>query len=77
MELVHQDALRVALSGRDDILLEPVIQLLVKYIADPRFGELACDVSMVVLGKLSTNMHSPLILADHQSLSLQICMAPS
>jgi U3 small nucleolar RNA-associated protein 15 len=49
-ELIHQDALRPALSGRDDILLEPILSLLVKYVSDPRFGELACDVAIVLLG---------------------------
>lgn len=49
-ELIHQDALRSALSGRDDVLLEPILHLLVRYISDPRFGELACDVATIVLG---------------------------
>jgi U3 small nucleolar RNA-associated protein 15 len=52
-ELVHQDALRSALSGRDDVLLEPILTLLVKYVSDPRFGELACDVAIVLIGMLN------------------------
>lgn len=51
-ELVHQDGLRSALSGRDDVLLEPVLALLVKYVHDPRFGELVCDVGSLVIGML-------------------------
>lgn len=55
-ELIHQDALRPALSGRDDVLLEPILSLLVKYVSDPRFGELACDVAIVLLGMFNTLM---------------------
>jgi len=49
-ELIHRDGLRSALAGRDDALLEPVLRLLVKYVTDPRFGEMVCDVSSVVIG---------------------------
>ena len=52
-ELVHRDGLRSALSGRDDVLLEPVLRLLLKHITDPRFGEMVCDVAGVVIGKFS------------------------
>ena len=46
---MHRDGLRIALAGRDDVLLEPILQLLVKYIADPRFGDLAISVASIVL----------------------------
>lgn len=49
-ELIHRDGLRTALSGRDDVLLEPVLRLLVKYVTDPRFGELVCDIAAMVIG---------------------------
>ena len=49
-ELVHRDGLRTALAGRDDVLLEPVLRLLVKYVADPRFGGMACEVAGLVIG---------------------------
>ncbi|KAG9317674.1 Trp-Asp repeat-containing protein [Chiua virens] len=51
-ELIHRDGLRSALSGRDDVLLEPVLHLLVKHVADPRFGEMVCDISILLIGKL-------------------------
>jgi len=51
-ELIHRDGLRSALSGRDDVLLEPVLRLLLKHVTDPRFGEMVCDVAGVVIGKL-------------------------
>ena len=40
----------MALAGRDDVMLEPVLRLLHNYISDPRFGELACDVAGIVIG---------------------------
>jgi U3 small nucleolar RNA-associated protein 15 len=49
-ELIHRDGLRSALAGRDDVLLEPVLLLLVKYVTDPRFGEMVCDISRLVIG---------------------------
>ncbi|KAH8118572.1 WD40 repeat-like protein [Phellopilus nigrolimitatus] len=55
-ELVHRDGLRTALAGRDDVLLEPVLQLLVKYITDPRFGDLASSVSGIVI-----DMYAPVL----------------
>ena len=47
---MHRDGLRIALSGRDDVLLEPILRLLVKYVTDPRFGEMVCEISGVVIG---------------------------
>lgn len=52
-ELVHRDGLRSALSGRDDVMLQPILRLLSQYVADPTFGELACDVALLVIGKSS------------------------
>lgn len=49
-ELIHRDGLRIALGGRDDVLLEPILRLLVKHVTDPRFGELVCDVAGLVIG---------------------------
>jgi U3 small nucleolar RNA-associated protein 15 len=50
-ELIHRDGLRTALAGRDDVLLEPILRLLLKHVADPRFGEMVCDISNVVIGE--------------------------
>ncbi|EPT03787.1 hypothetical protein FOMPIDRAFT_1046817 [Fomitopsis schrenkii] len=55
-ELIHRDGLRSALAGRDDVLLEPVLRLLLKYVADPRFGVLVCDVATLV-----TDMYKPVL----------------
>ncbi|KAF9467239.1 Trp-Asp repeat-containing protein [Collybia nuda] len=55
-ELIHRNGMRVALSGRDDVLLEPVLRLLVKYITDPRFGEMVCDIAGLVI-----EMYGPIL----------------
>lgn len=52
-ELIHRDGLQTALAGRDDVLLEPVLALLVKYVSDPRFGEMVCDVGSLVIGSFT------------------------
>ncbi|PFH52767.1 hypothetical protein AMATHDRAFT_139144 [Amanita thiersii Skay4041] len=61
-ELIHRDGLKSALAGRDDVLLEPILRLLVKYVTDPRFGRLVCDISILVLEMYGTILgQSPLI----------------
>lgn len=48
-ELIHRDALRIALAGRDDVTLEPILTFLVRHITDPRFGEMASEVAGVII----------------------------
>ncbi|TFK55918.1 WD40 repeat-like protein [Heliocybe sulcata] len=61
-ELIHRDGLRTALSGRDDVLLEPVLRLLLKTVNDPRFGQMACDVASLVIEMYGAVLgQSPLI----------------
>ncbi|VDB85387.1 unnamed protein product [Peniophora sp. CBMAI 1063] len=55
-ELIHRDGLRTALASRDDVLLEPVLRLLLKHVTDPRFGDMVCDVAVVVL-----DMYAPVL----------------
>jgi len=55
-ELIHRDGLRIALAGRDDVLLEPVLRLLLKHVTDPRFGVLVADITGVVI-----DMYRPVI----------------
>jgi U3 small nucleolar RNA-associated protein 15 len=64
-ELIHRDGLRIALSYRDDVLLEPVLRLLVKYVSDPRFGEMVCDVAKVIIGKSSIQRSNIPFLTYH------------
>lgn len=53
-ELLYRDGLRSALAGRDDVLLEPILRFLLKYITDPRFGNTVCDVASLII-----DMYSP------------------
>ncbi|RSH85203.1 hypothetical protein EHS25_005010 [Saitozyma podzolica] len=48
-ELIHRDGLRIALSGRDETTLEPILVFLVRHVTDPRFGELASEVAGVII----------------------------
>lgn len=50
-ELVHRSALVNAISGRDDVSLEPLVRFLVKHIHNPRYTNLLVDVSETLLGK--------------------------
>ena len=45
-----RDALRIALSGRDDVTLEPILSFLARHITDARFGEMASEVAGVIIG---------------------------
>lgn len=54
---MHRDGLRTALGGRDDVSLEPVLRLLIKHIADPRFGNMCYDISGIVIGGRSINSY--------------------
>ncbi|KAF8341536.1 WD40 repeat-like protein [Cantharellus anzutake] len=49
MELIRRDGLRSALSGRDDVTLEPILRVVTKYIFDPTFGSVACGVAMMII----------------------------
>ncbi|KAL0949511.1 hypothetical protein HGRIS_009563 [Hohenbuehelia grisea] len=61
-ELIHRDGLRSALAGRDDVLLEPILHLLIKHATDPRFGETACDVAIFLIDMYSSVLgQSPLM----------------
>lgn len=61
-ELIHRDGLRQALSGRDDISLEPLAQFLVRNINNPRYTALLVDVTMVMIDMYTAVLgQSPLI----------------
>ncbi|KAG0029849.1 snoRNA-binding rRNA-processing protein [Podila clonocystis] len=55
-ELIHRDGLRQALSGRDDISLEPLAQFLVKNINNPRYTAILTDVTSVMI-----DMYTPVL----------------
>jgi U3 small nucleolar RNA-associated protein 15 len=60
-ELKHTKALDQALKGRDDVMLEPILRVLLRHIGDPRFGQICCDVATVLLGEQAV-ISSPKIL---------------
>ncbi|EEH41081.2 U3 small nucleolar RNA-associated protein [Paracoccidioides lutzii Pb01] len=54
--LRHRSALRVALSGRDEVTLQPILQWVYKSITDPRVVDICVEVAMNVLDIYSGNL---------------------
>lgn len=50
-ELIFRDGLRIALGGRDDVTMEPILNFLARHIDDSRFGGMAAEVADVLIGK--------------------------
>eukprot|EP01134_Creolimax_fragrantissima_P004839 CFRG4839T1 len=48
-ELAHRDGLKIAVSGRDEVALTPLLQFLVKNVANPRYSSLLLEVTNMVL----------------------------
>ena len=48
-ELIHRDGLKQAITGRDDVSLEPLMRFLIRNIHHPRFTNLLVDVSEAVI----------------------------
>eukprot|EP01104_Vermistella_antarctica_P000107 TRINITY_DN1011_c1_g4_i1.p1 TRINITY_DN1011_c1_g4~~TRINITY_DN1011_c1_g4_i1.p1 ORF type:complete len:519 (+),score=128.63 TRINITY_DN1011_c1_g4_i1:519-2075(+) len=48
-ELANRGGLRIALSGRDEVTLSPILSFLVDYITNPRHSELLVEVGECVL----------------------------
>ncbi|KAI9485310.1 MAG: WD40-repeat-containing domain protein [Benjaminiella poitrasii] len=48
-ELIHRDGLKQAITGRDDVSLEPLLRFLIRNIHQPRFTNLLVDVSEAVI----------------------------
>ena len=55
-ELVFRDALRTALSGRDESTLVPLLQFAVKYVAHPRYTPLMWDMCSTLLGMILVDL---------------------
>jgi U3 small nucleolar RNA-associated protein 15 len=49
-ELIHRDGLKMAIAGRDDISLEPIVRFVVKHINQPRYVNLLIDVANATIG---------------------------
>ncbi|EEH16967.1 hypothetical protein PABG_07054 [Paracoccidioides brasiliensis Pb03] len=54
--LRHRSALRAALSGRDEVTLQPILQWVYKSITDPRVVDICVEVAMNVLDIYSGNL---------------------
>ncbi|KAF2137220.1 uncharacterized protein K452DRAFT_321916 [Aplosporella prunicola CBS 121167] len=54
--LRHRSALRVALKGRDELTLQPVLKWLTRAVGDPRHVQLAADVAFVLLDLYAEDM---------------------
>ena len=54
--LRHRSATRTALSGRDDVSLQPIFKWVCKYITNPRYVNLCVDTSMLILDLYSAHM---------------------
>ncbi|KAI9251965.1 WD40-repeat-containing domain protein [Sporodiniella umbellata] len=48
-ELIHRDGLKQAITGRDDVSLEPMMRFLIKNIHHPRYTNLLVDVSEALI----------------------------
>jgi len=48
-ELINREGLRIALAGRDDVSLEPIVKFIMKNIINPNYTELLVDVTNVIL----------------------------
>jgi U3 small nucleolar RNA-associated protein 15 len=63
------------LAGRDDVLLEPVLKLLVKYVTDPRYGELTCSIAGIVIGTSAfISLLTDHILTRYVQLEMYSCV---
>ncbi|CAI2179637.1 19780_t:CDS:10 [Funneliformis geosporum] len=55
-ELILRDALTIAIAGRDETSLTPLIKFVTKWITDPKYMNLMVDVAQVIL-----ELYSPVI----------------
>eukprot|EP00124_Ichthyophonus_hoferi_P003221 Ihof_evm3s267 gene=Ihof_evmTU3s267 len=69
-ELQHRGGLKIALSGRDEHTLEPVLMFLEKNIVNPRFSNLLMDVSHIILD-IYTPILGQSMLIDNLMLKLR------
>ncbi|KAL2371001.1 Trp-Asp repeats containing protein [Blastomyces gilchristii SLH14081] len=60
--LRHRSALRAALSGRDEVTLQPVLKWVYKSITDPRVVDMCVEVAMNILDIYSGNLGQSAII---------------
>ena len=54
--LRHRSAMRTALSGRDDVSLQPIFKWVCVHITNPRYVNLCVDIGMLILDMYSSHM---------------------
>ena len=54
--LRHRSAMRTALSGRDEVSLQPIFKWTCKYITDPRYVTMCVDLGVLVLDLYAAQM---------------------
>lgn len=73
LELQEQDALKRALSGRDENGLEPILRFCIKHISNPRFAKVVSIVSDLILDIYKPGeLASALLDSLYQKLSQKI-----
>ena len=75
--LRHRSAMRTALSGRDDVSLQPIFKWVCVHITNPRYVNLCVDVGMLILDVYSSHMgESPqidrLMARLHRSVRMEV-----
>lgn len=75
--LRHRSATRTALSGRDDVSLQPVFKWVCTHITNPRYVNLCVDIGMLILEIYSSHMgESPqidrLMARLHRAVRLEV-----
>ncbi|KAL8950332.1 MAG: hypothetical protein Q9222_003618 [Ikaeria aurantiellina] len=75
--LRHRSALRTALSGRDDVSLQPILKWVSTHITNPRYVSLCVDIGLQVLDLYSSHMGESqdvdrLVKRLHQNVGHQV-----
>eukprot|EP00003_Mantamonas_plastica_P014204 TRINITY_DN2463_c0_g1_i4.p1 TRINITY_DN2463_c0_g1~~TRINITY_DN2463_c0_g1_i4.p1 ORF type:complete len:490 (+),score=199.21 TRINITY_DN2463_c0_g1_i4:365-1834(+) len=63
-ELIRRDGLRIALSGRDETALEPLMVFLLKHVNNPRYSSLLIDVCNMVFDIYSGVLGQSMVIDD-------------
>lgn len=64
--LLSPQGLKVAVSGRDDAALEPILSFLARYLCHPDYSDVLLDVASIVLGGWEGATRSLLINNEHE-----------
>ncbi len=75
--LRHRSATRTALSGRDDVSLQPIFKWVCTFITNPRYVNLCVDIGMLILDLYASHMgESPqidrLMARLHQAVRMEV-----